>query len=59
MTRLISLLARIGVRWEGEPAASRVATPMRRTPRTRLGWLAASGETVAHPRRHFALLGYT
>ena len=41
LNRLASLLARIGLRSEVEPEAGRVATPMRRTPRTRLGWLAA------------------
>ena len=41
MTRLAPLLARIGLRSDGEPERSRVPAPMRRTPRTRLGWLTA------------------
>ncbi len=41
LNRLASVLVRIGLRSEIEPEAGRVATPMRRTPHTRLGWLAA------------------
>ena len=41
LNRLALLLARIGLRSEVEPEAGRVAAPMRRTPRTRQGWLAA------------------
>lgn len=39
--RLALLLARIGLFSESELRTDRVATPMRRTPHTRLGWLAA------------------
>ena len=41
LNRLAPLLARIGLRSGGEPERSRVPAPMRRTPRTRLGWLTA------------------
>ncbi len=41
MTRLALLLARIGLRSDGEPEGSRMDASMRRTPRTRLGWFAA------------------
>ena len=41
MTRLALLLARISLRSDDEPEGSRVAAPMRRTPCTRSGWLAA------------------
>ena len=41
LNRLASVLVRIGLRSEVEPEAGHVAAPMRRPPRTRLGWLAA------------------
>ena len=46
LNRLALLLARIGLRSEVEPEAGRGAAPMRRTPHTRLGWLAAGAALV-------------